>query len=318
MTPPGIKDKKISRLFCVLFSVSLALLPMTMRAASFNVTPAIIDLKARARDILKESITLTNNTDRKLNVYAFVNNVAVQEGKQEFLDPSRTNQASSLANWILFPRGVIEISPGEKKSVDFKIEVNLRASPGIYHAVISFVDAPTRDDAEAKAVGAPSVAVNLEIAEDVKEWLQLKRFVPDKTFFSGFPVSFSYELENTGNKSATPSGEIRIYNRRGKEVASLKINEKLAEIGPEKNLNLANLWRGSDAPESGRFFANASQGLTSMGKYKAFLDLQYGSKQRASLQDTVFFWVIPWQYILAIFGALLALIICLIFLWHRR
>lgn len=271
-------------------------------AASFTVSPVVIDRKAKARDILKESVMLTNTAGRKLNIYTFVNNVSIQEGKQEFLDPSRANHSSSFANWIKISRGVIELLPGEKRTVDFQIDVNLRAQPGMYHALISFAEGSRRVEAEKKLRDSPLSTINLEVIEDIKERLQLKKFVSDKTFFSGSPISFSYELENIGNRSLAPSGEIRIYNRRGEEVAVIDANADGKELQPDATLQLAGVWQG------GKGF----------GRYKALLNLEYGAKQRGTFQDTVFFWVIPWQKILIIFVVLASFVILVTYFWHRR
>lgn len=315
------RNKKISRQFCAVFGVGLAISLLlygapSASAASLAVTPSIIDLKAEVRDILKESLTLTNNTARKLNVYAFVNNIAIQGGKQEFLDPSRADQSSSLANWIMIRRGVIELLPGEKKNIDFSIEVNLRAEPGMYHALISFADASTRDEAEARMAGAPSLTINLEVPEDIKERLQLKSFAPTKIFFPRFPVTFLYELENIGNRPISFSGEIRIYDRQGLEITSIPINNASAVIDPQANLKLASHWQG---PEPGnRLLAQVVGGFKGIGRYKAFLDLAYGSKERGTLQDTLFFWVIPWPLLLVVFGALLVLVVMMAYIIHRQ
>ncbi len=282
------------------------------------VTPAIMNEKAKAREILKASVTLENNLERKVVIYTFVNNIALYEGKQEFRDPSRADLSSSLANWIMFP-SASELLPGEKKKIDFDIEVNLRAKPGMYHARISFVEAPTRYDAEARAEGAPSTIVNLEVLEDIKEILELRRFVPAKTFFPRFPVSFTYELANIGNKPLTPRGEIRIYNRGGEEIGSIKINEESETLQANAEMSLASVWKGKDdGAQENAFLAFVSGGLSAIGQYKAFLDLEYGSKQRATVQDTVFFWIFPWKEIFGIFGVISIILIVLATVLHRR
>jgi len=273
-----------------------------VHASSFSVTPVVIDERAKARDILKESVTLTNNTARKLNTYTFVNNISRELGKQEFLDPSRADHSSSLANWIAISRGVIELAPGETRTIDFQIDVNLRAKPGVYHAVIYFGEGSRRTESEKKLPEAPAVMVNLEVLEDIKERLQLKKFIPDKVFFTGFPVSFSYDLENIGNRELTPTGEIRIYDRRGEEVGAVDVNYEGVVLGRETTEQLAGIWEASGG----------------FGRYKAILDLEYGSTQRGTLQDTVFFWVIPWKMILIIFGIMAGLVIIFTFLLYRR
>lgn len=311
------KSHILNFIFFLLFlhSIFYVLNPLSVQAASFTVTPVVIDEKAKARDILKESVILTNNTVRKLNIYTFVNNISTREGKQEFLDPSKADYASSLANWIAISRGVIELMPGEIREVDFLIEVNLRGLPGVYHALISFAEGSVRSEAKKKISNASSVMVNLEVIEDIKEYLQLKKFIPDKTFFSGFPILFSYELKNTGNRPLTPTGEIRIYNRRGGEVAVIEVNQEGTTLEPNTTLQLAGLWQGST---TSRTFANIGQGAKEFGRYKALLSLEYGAKQRGTLQDTVFFWITPWRQVLIIFGGLALIIILTTYFFHHR
>jgi hypothetical protein len=65
-------------------------------------------------------------------------------------------------------------------------------------------------------------------------------------------------------------------------VGSVPLNADGAQITPDNKKQLAAAWSAV-----GRF-----------GKYKAFLDLQYGENQLASVQDTVYFWIFPWKEIL--------------------
>lgn len=314
-----------NRIIQLVVGMSIVLLPLLAEASSLAITPAIIDLKAKARDILKESLVLVNDTAKYVEVYPVVNNIAIAEGKQEFLDPSLADHASSLANWIELSRASILLKPGEHKNINFSIEVNLRAKPGNYHALIAFPEGSRRDEAEARIRDAATVTVNIEVLEDIKERLQLKKFVPDKLFFSGFPLSFSYELENAGNRPATPFGEIRIYNRRGEEVGTIEVHAQEKAIAQDTVGKFAAAWQGSSPNANNNirrtgmasllFSANSGAGF---GRYKAMLDLEYGEKGNRTLQDTVFFWVIPWQKILIIFGGLALIVILITNFLHRR
>jgi len=290
------------RYFIILLSLIYFLFSVSfVQAASLTVIPAVIDEKAKARDILKESITLTNNTSRKLNIYTFVNNISAQEGKQVALDSTKDDLSSSLAQWIWFPMGVIELLPGDTQTIDFSIRVNLRAQPGNYHAVISFGQGSTRAQAEKRIHELPSVAVNVEVLEDVKERLQLKKFISDKAFFTSSPASFSYEVENIGNKSLVPSGEIRIYNRGGEEVASFDANVDGSRLEPDTTTALASIGA-----------------ISGFGRYRAVLDIEYGLKQRGTLQDTIFFWIIPWQLMAAAAGSMVLPVFVFVgFIYHR-
>ncbi len=265
------------------------------------ITPVVIDEKAKARDIIKSSLTLTNTSNRKLNLYPTVNNIDPSKGEEEFKTvEGSSGRAASLANWIEITRGVVELAPGEEKTIPFIVRVNLSAIPGNYYAQISFYEGSTRDQAE-KGGKQAVVMVNLEVLADIKEEIQLGGFFTDSIFFSGDDVLFNYQLENIGNQDVTPEGEIRIYNRKGEEVAAIDANKNGKLFAPDKTGQLASVW-------------NAGSGF---GRYKAFLNLNYGKNQRAAIQDTTFFWVIPWKILLGIFLSSMVVVIFFAFMFHR-
>ncbi|OGD31420.1 hypothetical protein A3C91_04770 [Candidatus Azambacteria bacterium RIFCSPHIGHO2_02_FULL_52_12] len=268
----------------------------------FTVRPAIIDEKAKARDMLAESLTLANATDRTLLVYASVANVAMKDGAQEFLDPSQADYASSLANWIEISRGVIELAPREEKKIDALIRVNLRARPGMYHAVILFHEGPTREQAESNANGTVSVAVNVEVAEIVKEYVSLREFAPQAPFFFGFPVRFVSRLENRGDRAIVPHGEIRLYDRRGHEMATIPVNAEGKELAIHETKTFEQQWQADNG----------------FGRYTAQLALEYGSAQTKTLQGDALFWVIPWKGVAIAFGILTAAIAGFMRALHRH
>lgn len=266
------------------------------------VAPAVFDFKAKARDILKEKIILANKSDVKLNVYAFVNNILAATGETEFLDPAAADHSSSLANWISISRGVLELAPGEKKTIDFLVEVNMRAKPGIYHAIISFAAGATRAVAEADLKKAARTNINLEVLDSGKEILEIKKFMPDKTVFSKFPASLSYTLENSGDRSLLPTGRLLIYNRQGEEVSAIDLNPEAISIEPRMSNLFKVVW------SEGKDF----------GRYKALLNIEYGNGQHKTLHDVVFFWVIPWQKLLVLFGGTGILLTLFIFWWPKK
>ncbi len=269
--------------------------------ADLTVVPVVVDEKAKARDILKEAITVTNTTQRKLNLYTTVNDVTPQEGQEEFVSAlGADDKKDSLANWIEISRGVVELKPGETREIPFVVRVSLNALPGTYHADISFYEGSTLAEAQARSpLGV--VTVNTDVQAEIKESMQLNKFVTDSFFFSGDDVLFNYQLENIGNQSLMPKGEIRIYDRKGREVASVPVNPDGKSFTPEQAAQLASAW-------------SSAQGF---GKFKAFLNIDYGNNQSGSLQDTVFFWIIPWQQLAAIFVVSVIAIIVSALYFHR-
>ncbi|MFZ2886895.1 MAG: hypothetical protein WA021_03695 [Minisyncoccia bacterium] len=284
-----------------LLSLLVFVMPFFVHAADMELTPFVIDEKAKARDIIKKELTIRNTSNRKLNLYPGVNDVNPEDGKIVFVSAvSGEDREASLANWIELSRGVVELSPGEEKTMPFTIRVNMTALPGVYHAAISFSEGSTRTSAEQNGE-LVTLMVNVEILADIKESLQLNKFATDNFFLSGDDVLFDYQLENTGNQALQPKGEIRIYDRRGEEIAAVEVNGDGKLVAPEEVAQLASVW-------------SAVQGF---GKYKAMLNVEYGESQLASVQDTVFFWVVPWKQLALMLTVTLIAVIIFALYFHR-
>ena len=274
---------------------------LTEDLPAVTVTPVVANEKAKPRDIIKKEITVTNNTGQKLELYITVENVDPNEGAIGFTGPTESDLSTSLANWVEITRGVIELDGGESRTIPYLIHVNLTAKPASYFVEIRLRAGRNRADAESRDGGAV-LLLNVEVLDDAKERLQLGTFSSDDSVILGKEVGFSYLLENIGNRIIEPRGSIRIFNRRGEEVGSIPVNAQGVEIAPDNQEQLAAAWSAS-----GRF-----------GKYKAFLDLEYGENQLASVQDTLYFWVFPWKEVAAALIGVLVLAIIGTFIVHMR
>lgn len=287
-----------------ILAVFAVLLPIVARAEAprnMQISPAVIDEKAKQRDIIKESVTLQNTGDRPLKLFPAVEDINPQNGNQNFSYAGNADARSdSLANWIELSRGVIEIAPGETKTVPFIIHVNLNAVPGTYHAAITFTNGGTRDDTLNKNPDGVAT-VNVEVQADIKEGLQLEKFTAGRIVFSGDDVIFNYLLQNNGNQDLVPTGDIRIYDRRGQEVATVNVNKEGKAVTPDKIVQLASAWSA----------------VNGFGQYKALITVNYGKSQTASVQDTVFFWIVPWKQIFGLLTATVIAIVVLGLYFHR-
>ncbi len=293
----------VLRISCLLILLAF-LFPVSAQAApprNMEVSPAVIDEKAKQRDIIKKTITLTNTGARPLNLFPSVEDVNPENGNLNFGFAGNADERSdSLANWIQLSRGVIELAPGETKSVPLVIQVNMNAVPGVYHAQINFIDGFTRDETQNKTPDG-EVTINLEILADIKEDLQLVKFSTDRMVFSGDDLIFNYNIENIGNQELHPSGDIRIYDRKGAEVATLDVNKEGKIVSPEQVSQLASTWSA----------------VNGFGQFKALITVNYGRGQTAAVQDTIFFWIIPWKQILGLVVATLIAMIVLAFYFHQ-
>ena len=272
-----------------------------LRRQGVTVTPVVANEKAKPRDILKKELTVSNGTDAQVSLYMVVSNIDPESGDRVAGGPTESDLSTSFANWIEITRGVIDLAPGESRKIPYLIHVNLNARPGGYFARIGLHQGGNR----AMAEGGDPVAelvLNMEVIDDANERLQLGGFTTGDSIVLGDAVSFSYLLENVGNRLVEPRGSIRIFNRKGEEVGSVPLNADGEEISPENKRQLAASWAAS-----GRF-----------GKYKAFLNLEYGESQLASVQDTVYFWVFPWKEILTALVGVLVLGIIGTYIVHMR
>jgi len=296
-------NERMTRASVVALALALlALAPSVACAADLSASPMIIDGKGKPRDILSYTIVLRNESKRLLTIYPWVTNFTASSGTEPMPDSTSADLSTSLANWIEVTRGVISLEPGESKEVPVLIQINLAAIPGERHALIKFAHGTNRIEAESNADGTLTIPVNIEVVDDARESLQLGRFAPTKRWFTGEEATFNVALDNTGNRGIVPRGKIRIYDRRGAEVASLDANQDGERLEPSTHALLSAVWNAD-----GEF-----------GRYKAFLDLSYGENGLATLQDTVFFWIIPWPKVVGLFLSIMVVSVIITLLLQTR
>lgn len=287
----------------LLFGIAPGLLHA--QAVSYSVTPPLIDRITEPRDILTEEITITNFGTRRATIYATVNAVALDSGGaiEEFIQPAMTDRSNTVTSWLEISRGRIEIMPGETATVPLTIRVNYNAVPGEYHAFIGFGAGSKRDDVQARALQGlvPGVVVRLAIPEKRIEHLELKSFTVDRVVTDPEAALITYELENTGDIAQQPAGRILFYNSRNREVAELSLTGNQEAVPPGETVSYA-----MTVPATGAW-----------GRHKAFLQIDYGVNQRASVYDTAFFHVVPLIQLIILFVIVLAVSVGLV-LWYQR
>lgn len=279
--------------FVALFFVCMPV--PALAALDVSVQPAVIDGEGHARDILRYTVTVTNLSDETVSLYPWVRDLnadGIANGTEN-LDPT-----ISLARWLEFSRTPLDMLAGESVTLPILAQINLNAKPGNYHANIYLSNGTNRAMAESNKEGTVSIVVNIRVEDDVNERLQLGLFSSEKNFFVGEEANFDYRLENTGNRGVVPTGKIRIFDRKGEEVATIDANATQEKLEPDAKQLLGAVW------QSGDYF----------GRYKAMLDLEYGKS--GTIQDTVFFWVLPWTKIGSLFATLAFFAVLIAILAH--
>lgn len=291
-------------LFSLVFLIPI-LFPLSTHAANYSVAPLVIDMKAEGRDIISKKITVTNNSDQPVTVYPTVNNISLSEGGviQEFIPAVSSDRTQSLASWLEIKRLGIDMKSGESKEFDVTLRMNPNPVPGVYHAFIGFGNGRNRDDAElqVKAGQAPGTIITVTIEDKKVEALKLSGFRVDRFITKPDNQAASFSFTNPGDETLVPKGEIILYDSAGKEVTALPVNAENVSIAPQ-----------------GEHTFTATLPADGFGKYKAFLSIEYGTKQRASLQDTNFYYVLPIRLIVIVSGIIILLVGLLAWHLHKK
>ena len=285
--------------------VTCLLLPQ-VTLANFSVSPLLVDVTADARDNFTRTITLSNLGDGYVRLYASVHEIEVGEGEEikAFVPASMSDRSTSVTSWVEISRGRIELTAGEVKEIPLTIRVNPNTPAGLYHAYVGFASGFNRDDAEAKIVGgqASGVVLRILVGGKQEEFLRLVSFSTDRFSYTDDKGLLTYTIENTGDVPLAPKGDVIIYDARGKELASVPLNQDgAAQIQPGEKVEYT-----KELPYVNR-----------IGKNKAFLTLEYGVANRAALYDTNFYYSIPIHFLILIV-VLLALVLTVTILMLRR
>jgi len=282
--------------FSFLWFFFLAPCSLAQEQLPFEISPHIIDEKAKAKDILEYDIKIKNNTERKIELYAIVSDITDEDGSKDF-DFSGMDKTASLAKWISIKRAQIEVKAGEEIVLPLKIDVNLAAKPGKYYSSISFAPGGNPNEAKENSLKATAqkLMINVDVQDQVVEKAQINHFKTIKNTFFSSPVVFEVDLKNIGNTNVVVDGFIHIYNKRGEEVGTVDITEQSKAIKPEESSVFSFDWDSGDLS----------------GRYKAKLNLGYGVRDRAEMQDIIYFMILPWPK-LAVLAAILVVLITIL------
>jgi hypothetical protein len=256
-------------------------------------------------EILQRQITVTNagNVEKQMFVYLRDFKAEDETGEPTLIAPG-TEDGAYLASWINIATDGIDFKPGEEKVIPFTINVPANAGPGGYYGAIYLGTEPPRINVNSADKGAGMAIAQqagslilLQIKGAADERAEIREFNTEKDLYgTPFNINFTTRIENLGNVHVKPNGLISIKNMLGREVASIRVNEK----------------GGNVLPKSIRRFVVPWQGKMGFGRYKASLGITYGTAAEKggqgmqSLYTEKYFWIVPWKIIIP---ALLSLII---------
>ncbi len=285
--------------------LALWLVPHMSLAADVLVAPPLFDLELQSRDVVTRDITVKNQTDHKIYVYATVNEIAVDDSGdiKEFIPPVMDTREKAITSWIEISRGRIELDPGQETVVPLTVRIHPYAEPGEYHAFIGLVSEFNRPLAEAKAIAgdADGVILKVNLADKSSDALRIASYLIDRFVVTDAGRTMALTLKNEGTKISTPTGEIIFYNSRGEEVASVPFNSAGETIEP-----------GAD-----KLFGVKVPFNDKLGRFKANVTVRYGAEGKSTIFDTVQFYMIPYRLLLVFIVAIVLFSLLVTYLLRR-
>lgn len=300
-------------ILATLAALVLGLAPMA--ASALTISPPLMEFDARPGDSITDVVKLYNETNDSLTLTAKIQNFKAmnETGTPEFTDVGET---ADLSSWIKMNDKTVTLAAGERKSVLFTIDVPATAEPGGHFAGILW---ETKGGAAAEGASVGLVAetgtlILVRVSGAVEEAGRIVEFSTDKANYSYLPADFNVRFENTGNVHLKPAGMIEIRNMWGSKVASLAVNEKLANVLPNSIRKFDATWEKNAVPAGASEWQKERENFA-WGKYTATVILNYGvGGQVVTAQKT--FWVFPWR--VTLFWVVLIVIVLLLLIQGVR
>ncbi len=205
----------------------------------------------------------------------------------------------SIKDYVHVPSFRFELGHNQRARIPVTITLPPNAEPGgLYGSVL--VDTTAVDAVKGDPDGtAPQSAIIARIGTlffitipgDIARDGELNDFatVPKQMFYQNGPIPFGIYFENKGNMHLAPYGEIRIRNMFNEEVGSVELEPWFV------------------LPQSLRLREVTWNREFLFGRYTATVAINRSYDDIIDTQEYSF-WVLPWKFLLAGFGALFVVI----------
>lgn len=309
--------KKASLLFFSVLLVSISFLLGAKIARALIVSPARIEIASDPGKPVSGKMSLINNAEKSMTFYSSAQNF---EAGGETGTPLFVDSKDELASWVEIQKQ-ITLNPGERKEVEFKVNLPEKAGVGGHFAAIFWgTEPPVAEGEGGVSIGAKVgsllfLKVNGQIVEK-GNIIEFRTF-GNKKMFDVLPVDFVYRFENSGNDRSKPAGTVKILNTFGFEKEVITANKKEGSVLPESIRRFYTSWGREDIekleskseeeivdPKMG-FFEKVKVQATNFhfGRYTAILSLNYGLEKNNTVAKYQFF-IFPWQLLTLVVFAL--------------
>jgi hypothetical protein len=246
----------------------------------------------------RSTVRIINVNPFELTVYVIPANFEPkdEEGIPKFKPlTGDVSEETTLGKWITLDQEVI-IGPEQTVEVPFTITVPEGATPGGHYAALMISTKPPVVESKETKVQTSQVIsslIFLKVTGSVLENSSVRSFRTTNYIMGRPEAMFELRIENKGNVHVQPQGEIKIFNMWGQERGTVPINQKtlLGNVLPQSVRKFSFEWKGEWS-------------MTDIGRYTAVATLAYGVDTRQFMTADTAFWIIPWKFLLLVFGIL--------------
>lgn len=290
----------------IIFFVFSFLVPFISFA--LTISPPRLELYGNPGEIIKESLTLTNDKNVKQNFFLSFENF---EAQGESGVPAFVPALEGLGTWMSADP-MVTLDPGESKVIPFTIKIPENAPSGGHFASVFWGTSPSlENDGQVAVSGKVGTLVLLSVAGDIIEDAGLLNFntIGNKFWYKTLPISFEYRFKNDGNDRIKPVGNAIIRNTLFIPTEKINANVSSGNILPKSSRKYTFDWIEYERPVDyiqregawGKYWDNVSYEWKNfaLGLYSANLKLEYGINNE-KVRDVIFFFVFPWELFIVI------------------
>jgi len=294
----------------LIFIIFLAFFIFNFKIAqATTIFSPIIEMEMAPGEIKAGVVKIYNETDEPVFLNASIERfTSAGEGGQPQYIP--IDQQDLFLDWFKLSATDLVLQPSQVSLVPFTVSVPANTAPGGYYAVIFWQNISESNsivpnsEKTVQISGRVGTLVLITVAGQVIEQGSVLDFAvyPDKKYFFSLPINFSVRFENSGNIHLKPSGEIKLTNWLGYSTY-LPINPTQRNVLPQ---SIRRFEAGFGEVNMGNWLEKQFFGILNElrylagGKYKATLNLNYGSVATATAVDDLYFWLIPYRLIIAV------------------
>ncbi len=293
-----IKIQRVVLIALFLFIASVK----TVLAQTFTAIPTRVDLSADPGQTVSTELKISNGTDKYLYFQIFVDDFVVMDEIGTPIPVQSNNTRWSLKNWITAPSN-IPVDANSTQVVKISFKVPLTALPGGHYAMITYQPNVDLKRGEYKKMGnligqRVGTLLYLSVNGPVTQKAEVKKFTTAKFYEQG-PVEFDGSILNLSDIHVNPKGKISIYS---------PLNSKLVDIPVEV---------GNVFPEASRVFKSVWNQKWGYGRYRADLNLAYGTAG-STLTSSVYFWLFPIRLVIYVLVLIVSILLAIILIGKRN